>query len=302
MADANSPPPIRLMNFVSQDQLDEAKRNRGARVEDGTAQRDRSLYEVLKENKDKKDAEFNERFKHRPPKALDDDETEFLDKLELSRREYERQMADEEAQQLQSFQAAVAAQSTMVNELKDTPPVPRVEIAHERLTALKCCKYALVLPPWRSDSKVRHPEIKYVRTVHPSQEFRSGASLCGFMCIGAQRLDVDGVESMFCHSMLNGPAFCKFCTCYDQKFVRRKNPPPCALGMTIKVKPQAKKAKLDRGNSKESLEVVRTPNPDIGKHAGSIKTACSDSKDSNVVGNSSLVSYSDESEDESEHV
>ncbi|GKC15087.1 hypothetical protein Tco_1011869, partial [Tanacetum coccineum] len=27
---------------------------------------------ILKENKDKKDAEFNERFKHRPPKALDE--------------------------------------------------------------------------------------------------------------------------------------------------------------------------------------------------------------------------------------
>ncbi|KAK2970215.1 hypothetical protein RJ640_021651 [Escallonia rubra] len=217
MADANSPPPIRLMNFVSQDQLDEAKRNRGARVEDGTAQRDRPLYEVLKENKDKKDAEFNERFKHRPPKALDDDETEFLDKLELSRREYERQMADEEAQQLQSFQAAVAAQSTMVNELKDTPPVPRVEVSYHL---------------------------------------------------------------------------------FDQKFVRRKNPPPRSLGMTIKVKPQAKKAKLDQGNSKESPKVVRTPNSDIGKHAGLIKTACSDGKESNVVGNSSLVSYSDESEDD----
>ncbi|KAF7153777.1 hypothetical protein RHSIM_Rhsim01G0081900 [Rhododendron simsii] len=46
------------------------------------------------------------RFKHQPPKALDEDETEFLEKLETSKREYERQMADEEAQQLQSFQAA----------------------------------------------------------------------------------------------------------------------------------------------------------------------------------------------------
>ncbi|KAK9153857.1 hypothetical protein Sjap_001337 [Stephania japonica] len=43
--------------------------------EDGTAQRDKPLYEILKENKDRKDAEFNERFKHRPPKALDEDET-----------------------------------------------------------------------------------------------------------------------------------------------------------------------------------------------------------------------------------
>ncbi|KAJ8617756.1 hypothetical protein MRB53_013942 [Persea americana] len=63
--------------------LEESKKARGERVEDGTAQRDRPLYEILKENKDKKDAEFNERFKHRPPKALDEDETEFLDNLEM---------------------------------------------------------------------------------------------------------------------------------------------------------------------------------------------------------------------------
>ncbi|XWS76728.1 hypothetical protein CRYUN_Cryun01aG0202600 [Craigia yunnanensis] len=63
-------------------QLDEAKRTRGERIEDGTAQRDRPLHEISKENKDKKDAEFNERFKHRPPKALDEDETEFLDNLQ----------------------------------------------------------------------------------------------------------------------------------------------------------------------------------------------------------------------------
>ncbi|XP_035548804.1 uncharacterized protein LOC109000490 [Juglans regia] len=75
--------PIRLMNFVSEEQLDEVKKTRGERVEDGTAQRDRPLFEILKENKDKQDAEFNERFKHRPPKALDEDETEFLEKLEM---------------------------------------------------------------------------------------------------------------------------------------------------------------------------------------------------------------------------
>lgn len=128
--------PIRLLNFVSEEQvlsflplyrslsfadirswaiefgvrqLEESKKERGERVEDGTFQRDRALYEVnllpqsfdqiaaaewllsfpwvvitvnpklhgrlrtmffpfnfqiLKENKDKKDAEFNERFKH----------------------------------------------------------------------------------------------------------------------------------------------------------------------------------------------------------------------------------------------
>ncbi|XP_062084677.1 uncharacterized protein LOC133790861 isoform X2 [Humulus lupulus] len=127
MAD-KSTPPIRLMNFISEDQLDETKKARGERVEDGTAQRDRPLFEILKENKDKKDAEFNERFKHRPPKALDDDETEFLDKLELSKREYEKQVACEEAQQLRNFQAAVAAQSMISQEFEETPPVPVVQV------------------------------------------------------------------------------------------------------------------------------------------------------------------------------
>ncbi|CAD5326517.1 unnamed protein product [Arabidopsis thaliana] len=107
--------------------LDESKKERGERVEDGTFQRDRALYEILKENKDKKDAEFNERFKHRPPKALDEDETEFLDKLEMSKREYERQLANEEDEQLRNFQAAVAARSAILHEPKEAalpPPAP----------------------------------------------------------------------------------------------------------------------------------------------------------------------------------
>ncbi|CAI9104870.1 OLC1v1003654C1 [Oldenlandia corymbosa var. corymbosa] len=128
--DDTSAPPIRLMNFVSEHQLEESRKSRGSRVDDGTAQRDRSLFEILKENKDKKDAEFNERFKHRPPKALDEDETEFLDNLEMSRKEYEQQVANEEAQELQRFQAAVAAQaqSTVVSEPKEIPPVPKVQV------------------------------------------------------------------------------------------------------------------------------------------------------------------------------
>lgn len=214
MADDDFPPPIRLMNFVSQDQLDEAKRNRGVRVEDGTAQRDRPLYEILKENKDKKDAEFNERFKHRPPKALDEDETEFLDKLEMSRREYEQQMADDEAQQLRSFQAAVAAQSAIVHELRETSPVPKPQ---------------------------------------------------------------------------------------EDKLVGKKKPPPRSLGMIIKVKPQAKKAKVEQPHSGEYLEVVKTPNADTEKASNQVKNTSKDiSDESHVSGRSTcgLVSYSDESDDE----
>ncbi|KAG9145798.1 hypothetical protein Leryth_011228 [Lithospermum erythrorhizon] len=128
MGDENdSAAPIRLMNFVSEEQLEESKKNRGARVEDGTAQRGRPLFEILRENKDKKDAEFNERFKHRPPKALDEDETEFLDNLEMSRKEYEQKLADQESQELMSFQAAVAAQSVIVQERQETPPISKVQ-------------------------------------------------------------------------------------------------------------------------------------------------------------------------------
>ncbi|KAI3980855.1 hypothetical protein MKX01_025420 [Papaver californicum] len=121
------PSTIRLMNFVSEGQLSEAKKTRGERPEDGTAQRDRPLFEILQDNKDKKDAEFNEKIRHRPPKALDEDETEFLDNIEMTRKAYERQIADEEAQQLRSFQVAVAVHSTVLHELKETLPVPKVE-------------------------------------------------------------------------------------------------------------------------------------------------------------------------------
>ncbi|XP_075640742.1 uncharacterized protein LOC142612545 [Castanea sativa] len=203
--------PIRLMSFVSEEQLDEAKKARGERVEDGTAQRDRPLFEILKENKDKKDAEFNERFKHRPPKALDDDETEFLEKVEMSRREYEQQIADEEAQQLQSFQAAVAAQSNIVHELKEKTPAPIIE---------------------------------------------------------------------------------------EQKSIGRKNMPARPLGMIIKVKPQAKKAKLETGTIEQLSEVMKIHAVDAEKTSETLKKSNSNTSKSQDVGISGLVSYSDESEED----
>ncbi|XP_059311748.1 uncharacterized protein LOC132063287 [Lycium ferocissimum] len=226
MADEDLPPPVRLMNFVSEEQLAELKNTRGARVEDGTAQRDRPLYEILRENKDKKDAEFNERFKHRPPKALDEEETEFLEKLDMSRREYEKQVADEEAEQLRSFQAAVAAKSTIVQEIKEMPPVPKVQ---------------------------------------------------------------------------------------EQTLIGRKNPPANPLGMIVKVKPQAKKAKMDVVTSDTSLTATKTSNDDEKQPSSDVDTVSKSGTEesqrlvkgpiANVdnhepVTLGSLVSYSDESDDD----
>ncbi|PON88782.1 FAM192A/Fyv6, N-terminal [Trema orientale] len=204
--------PIRLMNFVSEEQLDEAKRERGERVEDGTAQRDRPLYEILKENKDKKDAEFNERFKHRPPKALDEDESEFLDKLDMSRREYEQQLAHDEAQQLRSFQAAVAAQSMVVHELKETPPPTTLT--------------------------------------------------------------------------------------QEQKSAGKKIPPARPIGMIIKVKPVAKKAKLDKGGVIEPSNAKNICDVDTEKSSQPTKLPNADTDRTTDVVKTGLVSYSDDSEED----
>ncbi|KAL5135805.1 hypothetical protein HKD37_03G008633 [Glycine soja] len=208
--DEDSDRPIRIMNFVSEDQLVEAKKTRGERVEDGTAQRDRPLYEILKENKDKKDAEFNKRFKHRPPKALDEDETEFLDNYETTRREYERQVADEEALQIQSFQAAVEAQSNVVHEVKENPPLPVVQ---------------------------------------------------------------------------------------EQKSAGKKNPASRPLGLIIKVKPQAKKTKVNQGNAEEISKAGNTPVNDRSKSLEPVQ-ALNGEADKSQVALTGLVSYSDESDDD----
>ncbi|KAL5561101.1 hypothetical protein UlMin_030848 [Ulmus minor] len=200
--------PIGLMNF-----LDVAKKTRGERVEDGTAQRDRPLYKmhILKENKDKKDAEFNERFKDRPPKAFDEDKTEFLDRLELTRTEYEQQLAEEEALQLRAFLATMAAQSMVVHELKETPPIPAVQ---------------------------------------------------------------------------------------EQKSAGKRNPPARPLGMMIKVKPQAKKAKLDVRGIGEQPNPVKTHDVDTDKSSEPMKAPDSDNYRPSDVAKTGLVSYSDDSKDD----
>ncbi|XP_071718641.1 uncharacterized protein [Rutidosis leptorrhynchoides] len=205
------PPATRLMNFVSQEQLDELKKTRGPTVEDGTAQRDRPLFEILRENKDKKDAEFNERFKHRPPKALDEDETEFLDNLEQSRREYEQQLAHDEDQQLRSFQEAVAAQSAMLHELNETP---------------------VVVPP--------KPQ--------------------------------------------------------EQTSLAEKKPRARSVGVIIKVKPQAKKAKVDQQVNSDECKAVSREN-----ESSTISTTDDTKKPAETINNvvsGGLVSYSDESSDD----
>lgn len=68
--------------------------------------------------------------------------------------------------------------------------------------------------------------------------------------------------------------------------------------MIIKVKPQAKKAKIDMGN----LDVVKSPSVDTEKHLDSVKSPNGDGDGDgdkpHVVANTGLVSYSDDSEED----
>ncbi|CAM6098868.1 unnamed protein product [Calypogeia fissa] len=109
---------LRLMDFVTENQVEKEKElfEGGPRLAERASANERPLYEILKENRDKKDAEFTEKFKHRPPKALDDDETEFLEAVEMHKRELESKQKEEEDEQLLNFQAALASRTVIVEE------------------------------------------------------------------------------------------------------------------------------------------------------------------------------------------
>ncbi|KAL2643574.1 hypothetical protein R1flu_011161 [Riccia fluitans] len=120
-------PKLRLMNFVAEKGEEIPDLGGGVRSSDGYDTR--PLFEILKENKEKKDAEFNERFKHRPPKALDDDETEFLENVEMLKREQERKRREEEKQELVDFQTKILSRTIAAEEHRtiNTPPQEKQE-------------------------------------------------------------------------------------------------------------------------------------------------------------------------------
>ena len=100
-------------------------------------------------------------------------------------------------------------------------------------------------------------------------------------------------SSVLLNELLN--AIC--CCLQEQKPVVRKNPPSHRLGMIIKVKPQAKKAKVDPANS-EGSEIVKTPSIDTEKPSDLEKKCSVDTDEAHDVPANGLVSYSDESEED----
>ena len=87
----------------------------------------------------------------------------------------------------------------------------------------------------------------------------------------------------------------------EDKKVGRKNPPARPLGVLIKVKPPAKKAKIDRQSSEEYTDTRKTSGDIGGKTSDLVKTRNSDgANETHSLPISCLVSYSDESEEETD--
>lgn len=89
----------------------------------------RSLYERLQEQKNKRDAEYEEAHKLKNMiKGLDDDEVEFLDLVDRTKLEEERKKHLEEEKEMRDFKAAVASlQERSLNEkLKQELKNPQV--------------------------------------------------------------------------------------------------------------------------------------------------------------------------------
>ncbi|KAL3696787.1 hypothetical protein R1sor_010863 [Riccia sorocarpa] len=151
-------PKLRLMNFVAE--KGEEILDSGVKSSDGYDTR--PLFEILKDNKDKKDAEFNERFKHRPPKALDDDETEFLENVEMMKREQERQRREEEKLELIDFQTKILSRTIAAEEHKaiSTPQQEKQEVRAKRPAQTRVLPVAVKIKPVPKKAKTEELTTK----------------------------------------------------------------------------------------------------------------------------------------------
>jgi hypothetical protein len=97
---------------------------------DLAAQHDgKSLFEVLQENKDKKQAEFEERARYKLHVSLNDDEADYLDAIEEKKRKQEAEVRKDTLEQLDVFrrQKEEAERKAMEDETADAPTEEEVQ-------------------------------------------------------------------------------------------------------------------------------------------------------------------------------
>lgn len=83
----------------------------------------------------------------------------------------------------------------------------------------------------------------------------------------------------------------------DQKTIGKRNPPARPLSMIIKVKPQAKKAKVDQENAEPS-ETLKKTYVDTNESSDPVKLPNGNPTELHNISKTGLVLYSDESEDD----
>ncbi|KAK2649819.1 hypothetical protein Ddye_017308 [Dipteronia dyeriana] len=111
--------------------------------------------------------------------------------------------------------------------------------------------------------------------------------------VKAARVPALALTVLYIGFNIDGPVICK-----EQKSGGRKNPATRPLGMIVKVKPQAKKAKINESRVEKSSEVKKT-DIDAEKSPEPVKTTnIGDTNKVDDVSKIGLVSYSDESEDD----
>lgn len=97
---------------------------------DLAAQHDgKSLFEVLQENKDKKQAEFEERARYKLHVSLNDEEADYLDSIKEKRRKEEAKVKKDTREQLEAFrrQQEEDAKKALEDESADAPTEEQVQ-------------------------------------------------------------------------------------------------------------------------------------------------------------------------------
>eukprot|EP00195_Chlamydomonas_chlamydogama_P017050 CAMPEP_0202896432 /NCGR_PEP_ID=MMETSP1392-20130828/5446_1 /ASSEMBLY_ACC=CAM_ASM_000868 /TAXON_ID=225041 /ORGANISM="Chlamydomonas chlamydogama, Strain SAG 11-48b" /LENGTH=283 /DNA_ID=CAMNT_0049581795 /DNA_START=59 /DNA_END=913 /DNA_ORIENTATION=+ len=118
-------------NFISESELEKIKASRGASVEDGTIAPQKPLAEILREAKERKNAEFQEVWKSMKTgknRPLDTEELEFLDQLAQQEAQQLRQWSEQESRELEEFRRAVQS-ATGADVEADAAAAPKVLLA-----------------------------------------------------------------------------------------------------------------------------------------------------------------------------
>eukprot|EP00002_Diphylleia_rotans_P024236 TRINITY_DN4776_c0_g6_i1.p1 TRINITY_DN4776_c0_g6~~TRINITY_DN4776_c0_g6_i1.p1 ORF type:complete len:207 (+),score=70.89 TRINITY_DN4776_c0_g6_i1:23-643(+) len=132
------------MQFVSEKQLAEERKELGIsqpRVRDGSS---KPLFQQLEENKAKEEEQYNE--KHhafRPPKSLDEDEVRFLSMIDEQQREKKRKQDEEEKQYLEQFEREIESRVVRV---VDAPSLPQATLFTDPNILTTPAKKAQILP------------------------------------------------------------------------------------------------------------------------------------------------------------